>query len=70
MSWHLQYFHVFMALVDKARDGHLTIEEIGEVLNDHYPDHFDDMLKEIHKAKEDGHYSVSEIVKIVSAAVL
>jgi len=66
---HLQFFSVGMALVDKASDGNLTLEEVAEVLNDAYPDKFDDLLEEVRKANVDGHYTIGEILKILSAAI-
>ena len=70
MSWHLQFFNVGLALVDKASDGDLTLEEVAEIMNDFYPDKFQDVLVEVKKANADGHYSVTEIIKIISAIVL
>ena len=67
--WHLQFLNVGMALVDKARDGKVTLEEVAEVLSDAYPDKFNDLLEEVKKANEDDHYSIGEILKILSAAI-
>ena len=70
MSWHLQFFHVGFELVDKARDGSLTLEEVAETLSDHYPDQFNDVLEQVKKANEDEKYTVTEVIKIISAVVL
>ena len=68
--WHLQFMQVGISLINAARDGSLTLEEVAEVLNDAYPEHFEDLLEEVKKANEDGQYSVNEIFKIMAAVVL
>ncbi len=70
IMWHMKFMSVGISLVDAASDGKLTLEEVAGVLADAYPDHFEDLLEEVKKANEDGHYSVSEIFKILAAAVL
>ena len=61
----MQFMTVGMSLVNAASDGKLTLEEVAGVLADAYPAHFDDLLEEVKKANEDGHYSVAEIFKIL-----
>ncbi len=67
--WYLEVFRAGMDLIHAAKDGEVTIEEVAEVLGKHFPQYFDDVLEEVREAGKDGHYSVGEVIKIMTAVV-
>ena len=70
MSWHLHFLNLALQMVNVASDGVITLEEIAEVMGEHYPDNIDALMDEIKTAAKDGEITVTEALRIVAQLVL
>ena len=66
---YVKFMHFASSLMDKARDGKLTLEEISECLRDLSPEHFSDVYVAVKQAQKDGHMTWGECINIASAVV-
>lgn len=66
---HMKFGAVFMDLVNRASDGSLTLVEVSEVLEKHFPDTFSELYDAVKEAGSDGEYSIMDIVSIVVSLV-
>ena len=66
---HLQFMSFALSLIDKSRDGSLSVNEVLECLGDFAPEYFADTQQAIEEAQADGHISVMEVFNIVTSLV-
>ena len=66
---HMQFLSLSMELVNKSRDGNLTLEEISDSLSDAFPDYCVDIYEAVEEAQEDGVITVWEVFKILTVVV-
>ena len=66
---HMQFLSLSMELVNKSRDGNLTLEEISDSLSDASPDYCVDIYEAVEEAQEDGVITVWEVFKILTVVV-
>ena len=67
---YLKLMNLGLDLVHKTSDGKLTLEEVAEALAAAFPESMGDVLEEVKEGPgADGHVSVGEVMKIVSAVI-
>lgn len=66
---YMKFLSLALGLVDAAKDGELTLNEISDCVTDTFPDYSHPVLVEVRKATEDGSVSVWEVFKIITAIV-
>ncbi len=66
---HMKFMTLAMALVNEAKDGDLTLDEISQCLQDFSPEYFSDVNDAVHEAQKDGRISVMETFKILTAII-
>ena len=63
------FLSLIFLIIEKAKDGRITLEEVAEIIREVSPEHFTDVYDEVVKAEEDGHISWSEAVSIALAVI-
>ena len=66
---HLQFISFTLSLIDKARDGQLTISEVGDCMTAFAPDLCADVVDAVEAAMEDGEISVMDVINIASSVI-
>lgn len=65
---HMQFLSMAIKLVDAARDGQVTVDEVIDCLGETFPG-LENVTEAIDEAMEDGKISVMEVFNIVTSAV-
>ncbi len=66
---YMKFLSLALGLVNAAKDGELTLDEISECVTDTFPEYAGSVASEVKNAFEDGSVSVWEVFKIVTAVI-
>lgn len=63
--WYLTLAQLMLTLINAARDGKITGDEVVEAVGDLFPEYLADIVTAVDEALEDGRIDLDDLIKIV-----